>query len=384
MNKRIKRLSVLACLICIGSMLSANDKIVEAHESIQPILPAVNEDGTYQGGMPGNFLDGGSVWYFSREHPTDRVYVLLDNCSFEVLFISDDKDEVILTQEQPELPGTPITDDMLPDCVEYKGKVYKVVGLRNANLSGRDVRLPAYLRFMDGDVFRNVRTIDFNDTFETLGTGALNYTWNLKELKFPGSLTYILPDAINADTQDGFGFYPLETIEFPAGTNAIYHDNFNDFTHLSAVSLPARLEHLEENCFNGRTHLKSGKIGKYIYDMKDCFNDCPEIEEITIETRPTLNVENCFNSVDKGKCVLRVPRIRNSDGTSPFMSGFWQGFKIVEVDSSGVQSVIQEAGTVNPALYNLSGMPISSPDALHKGEIYIEKAAGKTEKKMAD
>lgn len=179
----------------------------------------------------------------------------------------------------------------------------------------------------------------------------------------------------------------LNSIEFSPNTYMIGSNNFNNFAEIEEIVLPYKLSELGENCFNNLKSLKKVHIGKFLTEIRNCFNGCPDIEEIIIDGSLYLDIENSFNEVDKSKCVVKVKTLNHILNNDPlYDSDFWKDFKIVEIDASGVETVINDPanGVYNPRWYDLSGRPLSSIDGLKRGEIYIECQGSKSEKKIMD
>lgn len=316
-----------------------------------------------------------------------------------VFFLSENPPEVSLTYIEPWTtsregirlkPG-----ERIPDYIEYKGKLYNVVELTGSNYIANDVTLPNTVRYIeDGFVFAEGE-INFGTGLETLGPNAIRESPYLKRLSFPNSLRRILSGAFNGGDAYRLGgvSYQMETIDFSPGITKICSDNFNNLPMVEEISLPCKLSYLGSNCFNNLTGLKRVYINPYVDYMENCFNDCPDIEEIIIDKwHNDMRLVNCFNAVDKSKCVVKVKYNPGSyiqevgNINYPDKEHYWNGFKIVMTEQSGVDNVMSGVTTSvdGVRLYDITGRPVESVDKLNRGEVYIECNGNASDKKITN
>ncbi|MDE5551628.1 MAG: leucine-rich repeat domain-containing protein, partial [Muribaculaceae bacterium] len=319
---------------------------------------------------------------------TDRVNIKLNEKRFDVIFLSDNPPEVAL-QKHAEWPSTVEgfennPGEKIPDYINYKGKLFKVVELINTQFTNNNIALPNSIRYIQGAFTKAEGEINLAEGLITLGENAIIFCPDLTLLSFPKSLRIINSNAANGYEEFEYGKpSQLRTIKFSPNIMRIYSNNFNYFTHLEEVNLPFKLNSLGADCFNNLTDLKKVYINPYISYMENCFNDCPNIEEIIIDKYiDDLVLVNCFNAVDKSKCIVRVKQ-------TPFHfrpdNKFWEGFNIAGIDQTGVENVFPDAQISGNdiTIYDISGKALRSTDNLKHGDVYIEQHNNTSQKKIA-
>ncbi len=383
-NKIVMMMAILLSAVSLAG--NAQEKVIQAYD--------YEEESEFIG-FPGHVWKDTETKVGGNVNYTDKVGITLDgNKELGVLFLSEDTREVALTSGRLIDLSAHLNfwiSEPLPDYIEYKGIQYKVVELRGTGIRSKHLILPNTIRNLERGSINDVESIQLSEGLENIDSDAFfgDFT-RLRELKFPKSLRRIYPQAITGYTYPGLDAlgetYALHTIDFSPNTYMIGRDNFNNFIEVEDIVLPYKLSELGENCFNNLKSLKKVQIGNFIGGITDCFNDCPNIEEIIIDGWFGLKVENSFNAVDKSKCVVKVKTLTHPEGYPLYDSDFWKDFKIVEIDASGVETIINDPanGVYNTRWYDLSGRPLSSIDGLKRGEIYIECQGSKSEKKIMD
>ncbi|MDE5774030.1 MAG: leucine-rich repeat domain-containing protein [Muribaculaceae bacterium] len=378
MNRIFNKIVIMMTMLLSAVSLAGN-----AQEYVVPAYDVVWENCPEGGSFPGIHLEehvvatetNGVVVY------TDNVEILLNNHTMSVIFLSEENKEVALQNNSRfDYFGTDY-GERIPDYIEYKGEKYKVVELSIVANSNKVV-VPNTVRRLMGLCFFGVNEVDLGKSVELLGRATFSCP-EMTALKMPESVIYMQQRALTGNTYETF---KLQSIEFSPNLRTIESNNFNYFPYIEEISMPQKLSYLGENCFNNLTGLKRVYIGQYLMSMKNCFNNCSAIEEIFIDKWYPIKIEDCFNEVDKSKCVIKVSTLTDPDGKDVYIDDFWKDFKIVEIDASGVETIINDPanGVYNTRWYDLSGRPLSSIDGLKRGEIYIECQGSKSEKKIMD
>ena len=388
MFKRI--ISILPGIIFLAGVVNtlyAQEYIVNAEDVQYKILNNPNIV------FAGEYPDEHTIYALGQEvgsevhEYTDRVNIKLNGRKFDVIFLSENPPEVAIQRhtEFRTLPGEYENNpgERIPDYINYKGNLFKVVELINTHITNHNIILPNSIRYIQGAFIEPEGEINLAEGLITLGEYAIGFSCSkVTHLSLPNSLRMILSNAVNGTEEFNIDDpTQLQTIKFAPNIICINSNNFNYFTHLEEVNLPFKLTKLGTDCFNNLTDLKKVYINPYITYMEDCFNDCPNIEEIIIDKWfDDLKIVNCFNAVDKSKCIVKV---KHMPFPYPENKDFWEGFNIVEIDQSGVENVISDTEENEVRLFDISGKAISSADNLKHGDIYIEHHNNTSEKKIA-
>ena len=153
---------------------------------------------------------------------------------------------------------------------------------------------------------------------------------------------------------------------------------FYYFRGLASVTIPNSVTSIGRFAFNGCEGLTSVSIGSGVTSIDAyAFSNCTAlITLISMNTNPpSVESANTFNSIDKQKCILYVPKgciavYQQANG--------WKDFLNIRDDApTGIQSVNNDIDTKISHIYNLNG---KTQPVLQRGINIVRTTNGKTKK----
>lgn len=166
--------------------------------------------------------------------------------------------------------------------------------------------LPSTITFIDENSFNNLsklQSLELSENMKFTEINCFNGLESLNQLNLPNSLFTIYQDCFN----DG----SFSSISWGLSLRHLKAGSFCRNKNLKKAILPPNLFKLGNSCFNDCSSLEIVDIPALVVDcitLTDCFNNCPEIKSITLHSRNPINFSNCFDSVDKSTCILRIPQ----------------------------------------------------------------------------
>ena len=271
----------------------------------------------------------------------------------------------------------------IPAVISSGDVEYSVVGVENNSFYmgpnwGPDyVSFPPTMRFIQGNCFNAaINTLGFSEGLERIAYNCFNFL-GVRELKFPDSLVEIGESCFSSCSN-------LESIQFGKGLQAIGWNSFCDNDNLIEVEIPDCVHNLHQGLFhnfNNNKSLKKVTLGilPTQLNLYDCFNGCPEINLIVCKGPHSVSFENCFNDVDKSKCIVVV---RDGSKEHYMRSDGWKDFIIMEESEyeTHVKNLKQEK--VTPDIFTLDGIKVNDESEVPHGEIYIKRHGSESTKIM--
>ena len=250
----------------------------------------------------------------------------------------------------------------IPSKVINDGEEFEVVGIHPMAFWMCDMKylsFPPTLRFIGYNCFEscyNLETLIFNEGLETIGYNSFNELDKITEITLPNSLFKIENNCFSRCPN-------LTKINFGKGLTIIEEGAFCNNEKLLEVEVPeyARSGRLGlSGAFNNNPSLRKVTIGKWAaHDfLESCFNGCPEIEVIICHSADPEGFRNCFDAVDKEKCIVYVP-----DGAiSRYLRApGWNEFNLREISSmSSTPEIDIDDNDDTTEVYNLQGIKLNS------------------------
>lgn len=163
----------------------------------------------------------------------------------------------------------------------------------------------------------NLTKLQLNEGLEEIGRGNFSYSSNPFPLYLPSTLRKIGSDCFSSSFFEG-------QLVIPELCLSIAADCFRD-NQFTSISLPSRLERINDGCFSNNRLLTSVTIPKYVdYIGKGAFGGCDALQTvICLAQNPPDLGGSIFQGVYFDKCVLQVPEAsveayRHTDGWNQF------------------------------------------------------------------
>ena len=184
---------------------------------------------------------------------------------------------------------------------------------------------------------REVETVQFPSTLQTIGIASFLGCENLTALRFPSSLTVIsaeafytceniqkidLPESIRSIGVDSFNGCGFRELEIPNGIELIDAGAFSDCRNLERVILPSSLKNLGSSAFTNCTSLTNILLPEGLETIgEEAFQGC---ENLTITSLPdglTYIGAEAFNGCNMGDS-LKLPASLQEVGEGAFRTWY--------------------------------------------------------------
>ncbi|MEN6562654.1 MAG: leucine-rich repeat domain-containing protein [Christensenella sp.] len=162
---------------------------------------------------------------------------------------------------------------------------------------------------------REVETVQFPSTLQTIGIASFFDCENLKELEFPSSLTTILADAFlsceNVDRvvlpknlkvigSGAFSSCGIHEIVFPSGIQVLETGIFNECKNLKRVVLQESIKRIENTVFRGCTSLTEINLPEGLETIgAEAFQGCENLTQIALPSTLTVIGDDAFHGCEK-------------------------------------------------------------------------------------
>jgi len=166
---------------------------------------------------------------------------------------------------------------------------------------------------------RQVETVQFPSTLQTIGIASFLGCENLTALEFPSSLATILadaflsceniqkidlPESIRSIGVDSFYGCGLRELRIPNGIESIDGGAFSNCENMERVILPSSLKSLGSSVFKNCTSLTEVLLPEGLETIGvEAFKDCENLAQITLPNTLTVIGDNAFDGCEKLKDI---------------------------------------------------------------------------------
>jgi len=169
----------------------------------------------------------------------------------------------------------------------------------------KSIVLPSTLKRIDNNGFTGsaIESVDFPDSFESLGMGAFSECENITEIVFPEHLKEVNFNAFEKCSK-------LETVVFSSSVEKVLEGVFASCHSLKHFVVPSTVSYIGGSAFSGSKKLESIIIlGDVEYLSRSLFYNCDSLKDVQMPASVTLLETNAFLDCEGLKSIALSPNL---------------------------------------------------------------------------
>ena len=254
---------------------------------------------------------------------------------------------------------------VIPDTVEYKGKLYEVTAIGDSAFYGctdlTGLTMTSHIKSIGKHAFEgtsSLETIALSDSLVSMDLYAFA-DCGLQEIVIPASVTSI----------GNYAFYKngkLKSVVLPDSLTTIGAFCFRECTALETIKLPSSLKRMPNYAFYGCTALKMVTIPASVTSILiQAFKGCTSLQAIYSHgTSPAKLSSKVFDETNN--CPIYVL----AECVDTYKSSWSAYASRIVADVTGINGVPVKENNVFGKVYDLTGKAVRTEE-IQKGHIYI-------------
>ncbi len=272
---------------------------------------------------------------------------------------------------------------VVPETTTYLGKTYSVVAIGDhafcycSNLT--EVTIPDAVTSIGSCAFyncSNISAITIPDAVTSIGSHAFYNCSNISAITIPDAVTSIeestfeycssltevtIPNFVTNIGQCAFGHCTgLTEVTIPDAVTSIGLSAFVRCIKLTKVTIGSSVTSIGGGAFDRCSSLTEVTIPNSVTSIGSyAFYNCSSLTKVTsLNPKSPTCYSNTFDGASTSTCVLYVPLGATKSYSTA--AGWKDFFNIVEIDTSGIDNIVNSEDAIEVARYTVSGQKITA------------------------